>query len=283
MFDGKDRPLGLQLYMLGNEFGRDTDRMFTELAAAGYTRIEADWAIVSRAGVLEAAARHGLTCNSVHVSPMALGTGDGPAIDKLAADIAAKGIGFAGIPIFPFSPSLLKNNRDPMPVALARIGAGLTGSDWRDLATTFNRCGEVFSRHGLRFFYHNHNVEFRPVDGTTPLEILIGETDPALVSFEFDAGWVAAAGLDPVAILRKHKNRFRLMHVKDIAKGTVPNFAFDQLPATVGAGTINWGEVIPAARAAGITEFLVEQEPPYSGPRIDAARTSASYLLGATG
>jgi len=279
LFDRTGRPLGVQLYMLGNEFGRDFDRMFAALADAGYRRFEGDWALVSRPGVLDAARRHGMTCGSVHISSMSLGSGEGAAIEKAAQDIAAAGIRFAGIPIFPFAPDLLKGNRDPVQVALGRIAASMTGDDWRRLADTFNRYGASLGKHGVRFFYHNHNVEFRPIDGTTPYEILLNGTDPALVSFELDAGWVAAAGHDPVAILKRHKGRFRLMHVKDIAPGTTTNFAFDQQPATVGSGLIPWHAVIPAARAAGITELLVEQEPPYTGPRIDSARRSAQYLL----
>ena len=279
LFNRTTQPLGIQLYMLGNEFGSDRNRMFTELARAGYRRFEADWSIVSQPDVLEAAHRHGLSCNSVHINPMGLGSGEGPALEKMAAAIAEKGIRFAGAPIFPFAPSLLKGNRDPMPAALSRITAAMTVDDWHRVADLFNRCGAIFRKNDLRFFYHNHNVEFRPLEGTTPFELLLQNTDPTLVSFELDVGWAVAAGHDPLTIMKKHQDRFRLMHIKDIASGTAANYAFNQLPTTVGSGIISWHKVIPAARAAGISEFFVEQEPPFQGPRINAARLSAKYLL----
>jgi sugar phosphate isomerase/epimerase len=155
----------------------------------------------------------------------------------------------------------------------------MTEDDWKRIADLLNRLGERLRAAGVQFFYHNHNAEFRPIGKTTPLDILMRNTNPRLVCFELDVGWVAAAGLDPIAVIRKYPGRFRLMHVKDIDAGTKANFAFQMVPATVGAGTIDWPRLIPAARAAGITEFFVEQEPPFPGPRIDAAAASARYLL----
>jgi len=283
LFDLAGRRLGVQLYMLGGEFGADAQAMFAALAQLGYRRFECDLAKASQPNFMAAAQRNGLTCTSVHLNPLALMSNNKGDFAKIVDKVAATGVHYAGVPLFPFSPSLLKSNNDPVQVAMARIAQGMAEDDWKRTADLLNRCGEQLQAVGVRFFYHNHNLEFRPLAGTTPFNILMRHTNPRVVCFELDVGWVAAAGLDPIAVLRANPGRFRLMHVKDIAPGTVANYAFQQVPATVGAGTIDWSHLIPAARSAGIKEFFVEQEPPFSGPRIDAAAASARYLLGKAG
>src|SRR3546814_4387350 len=77
---------------------------------------------------------------------------------------------------------------------------------------------------------------------------LVEHTDPALVAFEIDTGWVAAAGHDPIATLKRYPGRFRLIHMKDIASETVPNYAFKQMPAIPGQGVLDWTALLPAAK-----------------------------------
>jgi sugar phosphate isomerase/epimerase len=116
------------------------------------------------------------------------------------------------------------------------------------------------------------------VGATTGLEILLAETDPKLVTFEMDVGWVAAAGHDPVALLAKHKGRFTLMHLKDIKPSTAANFALKMDPADVGSGKLDWKRLLSAAYAEGVRNFYLEQEPPFTRPRIEAAKIGFDYL-----
>jgi len=282
LFNLTGHPLGIQLYMMGSEFASDAQGLFVALAGLGYRRFEGDLAQVGRPGFRAAAQSHGLSCTSVHLNPLSLLPEKEAGFAKIVEDVAATGVRYAGLPIFPFSPALLKGNRDRVETALARIAEGMAEDDWKRVADVLNHRGEQLGAAGIRIFYHNHNVEFRPIGGTTPFDILMRHTDPRLVCFELDVGWVAAAGLDPIAVLREYPGRFRLMHVKDNSADTSANFAFRQVPTTVGAGKIDWSRLIPAARSAGITEFFVEQEPPFAGARIDAAAASARYLLGRT-
>ena len=108
--------------------------------------------------------------------------------------------------------------------------------------------------------------------------LLLAHTDPEAVWFEMDVGWVAAAGVDPISLLRAHRQRFRLMHVKDIEASTVPNNAFHMDPADVGSGTLDWKTILPVGYEAGVRHYYVEQEPPFAGPRMDAARADYEYL-----
>ena len=278
LFNTSDRPLGIQLYTLGSEFASDADGLFSTLAKIGFRRFECDLNRISQPKFRAAAARHGLSCTSVHINPMTL------ASDASFQDVMGKahgaGVRYAGLPIFPFSLGLLKGNRDPMEAAMFRIAAAQTVDDWKRTADLLNRRGADLQKAGISLFYHNHNVEFRPLAGTTPFALLLKETDPAVVTFELDVGWVAAAGLDPVGILEAHPGRFRLMHAKDVKAGTPTNFELKQIPAEVGSGRLDWPRLITAARKSGITEFFVEQEPPFTRPRIESAEISAKYLLG---
>ncbi len=141
----------------------------------------------------------------------------------------------------------------------------MTADDWRFNADFLNAKGAVLKRSGLKLAYHNHNAEFSPLAGggqgaRNGYEILLATTDPALVGFEMDAGWVAAAGQDPFALLKDHPGRFTAMHVRDIKATTKPNFVFVQDPTEVGSGKIDWKRLLPAAHAAGVRDFFVEQE-----------------------
>jgi sugar phosphate isomerase/epimerase len=68
------------------------------------------------------------------------------------------------------------------------------------------------------------------------------------------------------------------MHVKDIKADTKANYALSMDPAEIGAGSLDWKRLLPAAYAAGVRDFYVEQEPPFTRPRIEAAKLSFDYL-----
>jgi sugar phosphate isomerase/epimerase len=163
---------------------------------------------------------------------------------------------------------------------LTRLVGAMTERDWYKTADYLNAKGAALKRVGLRFAYHNHNAEFAPVGGTTGMAILLSNTDPKLVSFEMDAGWVAAAGVDPVTLLRAHPGRFTGMHIKDIAASTVANFTFKMDPSEVGHGTLDWSKLLAYAYAAGVREYYVEQEPPFAKPPLEEAAASLEFLRG---
>ena len=87
------------------------------------------------------------------------------------------------------------------------------------MAGELNRIGEKVKAAGMTFGYHNHRPEFGTEDGVVFYDELLRLTDPKLVVFEMDCGWVVAAGHDPVEYLRKTPERFPLLHVKDMVKG----------------------------------------------------------------
>ena len=98
----------------------------------------------------------------------------------------------------------------------------MTADDWKFNADFLNSKGSMLKQAGLQLAYHNHNMEFTPLAGSSGYEILLRRTDPELVEFELDVGWVTAAGHDPLALLRDYPGRYRLMHVRDIRADPSP-------------------------------------------------------------
>lgn len=82
-------------------------------------------------------------------------------------------------------------------------------------AGKLNRLGKACAENGLTLTYHNHTQEFLPCEDKKVIDILMEETDPKYVSFELDAGWCAAAGFDPLALVEQYSGRIKLIHVKE--------------------------------------------------------------------
>jgi sugar phosphate isomerase/epimerase len=271
-------PLGLQLYALG-DISATLDAALGRLASIGYRTVE----LAGHYGrtpteLRQALDKAGLKCTSSHVM-----LGPNHDFAKLAAE--ARVIGFDRVitPMFnmPAGANLHAQAGESYMDVLSRVARDMTPEQWKAQAAFLNRAGETLRAEGLRLGYHNHNVEFSPrPDGRTGYDILLHETNPALVTFEMDAGWVASTGLDPIQLLKAHPGRFELMHVKDLKASNRPNFAL-QIDATeVGSGTMDWKHILPVAYAAGVRRFFVEQEPPFIRDRLEAAKINFQYLDG---
>ena len=118
-----------------------------------------------------------------------------------------------------------------------------------------NKAAEAAQKAGLQLAYHNHDAEFRTVEGVVPYDLFLSETAPDLVKMELDLAWVIKGGADPVALFQKHPGRFPLWHVKDLdaERKTI-------LP--VGKGTIDFKRIFKAASTAGMKNYFVEHDMP---------------------
>lgn len=288
MIGSADAPIGIQLYALGDLPQNDLDGTLSQLARIGYGKVELPGFLGKSPGEIRTALdRAGLVCSSVHVGL----SGGSEAFPDLSGDIArvadqvaAVGAKYVVAPMFklPEGVKLAPLPGEDLPAALKRIAASMTEDQWKRMAELLNTAGSAIKRHGLQFGYHNHNVEFAPQGSRTGWDIIVAGTDPDLVVFELDVGWVSAAGLDPAEILSRHAGRYRLMHVKDLKASTPQNFVLTMNPTEVGSGRIDWTAVLAAAREAGVREYFVEQEPPFERDRMEAARISFDYLAAKT-
>jgi sugar phosphate isomerase/epimerase len=195
---------------------------------------------------------------------------------EIADNLGTLGISKAVLPI-PLLPDDWKPGPDMRASLISGIEAG--GIDmWKRMGAMLNERAAALQPHGIELGYHNHNMEFRPVKGTTGWAVLLKELDPKLVFLELDLGWVTAGGLDPVAELRRLKGRVKMVHLKDVKPTTKTNYALQQDPCEVGLGKLNWHAILPACAAAGVQHYFVEQEPPFAHDRFDSVKMSYDFL-----
>ena len=279
---GKDGA-GVQLYMFDPDLNRDFDGALASIAATGVRSVEL--ASLHRRSATEFRAaldKAGLVCRSAHVAASSTVPGASGLnfddLDKLVDQLNILGSRNAVLPLFQFP-------KDPIwgpPISFMSLmkpgGAPITADRYERMADFLNEKGAVLKKHGIRIGYHNHNGELAPLGNKTGLQILLERTDPSIVDFELDAGWLAAGGHDTAAWLERYRGRFTQMHVKDIAAGTQINYHMQQKPTEVGSGIMNWPAILKAAQSAGVRNFFVEQEPPFTGARIDSLKKSLSYL-----
>ncbi len=109
-------------------------------------------------------------------------------------------------------PSRLKDKR------FSTIVQSFTMEDYRWNADQFNQIGAKVKAAGMRFGYHNHTMEFGKQDGVIPFDEMIRLTDPSLVTFEMDCGWVTVGGGDPAHYLREYPKRISMLHIKDFKR-----------------------------------------------------------------
>lgn len=248
-------PVGLQLYSVRNLLPKDFDGTLHQLAAAGYTEVEA-------AGYFDKTAadfgnsihKAGLRCISTHHALAVLKT----QLEQLIEYGQAIGLQYmicswAGV------------HRDP-------TGKGdMTLDDWRYAAEEFNKVGEKVKAAGMTFGYHNHTVEFGTEDGVVFFDELLKRTDPSLVHFEMDCGWVVAGGHNPVEYLSKFPERFPLLHVKDLVKE--PDGKFRNV--VMGKGFIDYKPIFRAA--TGLKHYFIEQEE-FEGDPMTELREDAEFM-----
>ena len=241
------QPIGLQLYTVRDLMDRDVEYTLRQVADIGYLEVEfAGLFGKDPRKVRSWLKKYGLTSPSSHI-----------ALDRLTAslssvvdEVQALGNGYVVVP--------------SVDAALTRDADG-----WRRVAATFNRVGESLQRVGMRFAYHNHDAEFKPLPGgEIPYDILLASTDPRFVKFEMDLYWITKGGHDPLAYFAKWPGRFPFVHVKDMAgNGGMTN---------VGQGHIDWTKIFAKRREAGIEHYLVENDDTKSP--IEDIRVSYAYM-----
>jgi sugar phosphate isomerase/epimerase len=147
--------------------------------------------------------------------------------------------------------------------------------NFKHFADEFNISGEIAQKHGIRFAYHNHDYSFVNMNGEVPQDLMIELTNPDTVDFEMDMYWTIAAGVDPIAYMKKFPNRFKLVHVKDLVK---TNTAEGHESCVIGKGTIDYKTLLPLAAKQGVAYFIVEQEAYTGTNELDAAKDDAAYM-----
>lgn len=160
-----------------------------------------------------------------------------------------------------------------------------TLDDYKRMADVFNKIGQAAKQAGTKFAYHNHGYGLKEMEGQIPLKLILDGTDPSLVFFQMDLFWTTAGGADPIALLEEYKDRYRLMHVKDMSKkmhfsgdGGDSKQWIELFPymTTAGNGVLDLRTILTTAKKTGVRHFIVEQDM-VADPEV-ALKKSYDYL-----
>ena len=142
---------------------------------------------------------------------------------------------------------------------------------FHEIAALFNKAGAASKAAGMKFLYHLHGHEFVQYGDKTGMDILIEETDPALVGWEPDVYWVEKAGVSAVEFIQKNGDRCPYIHMKDMKDRS------DWHDTEVGAGALDSAGIIRAAQAFPVEWYIVEQEA-YDMPQMESIAISLQNL-----
>jgi sugar phosphate isomerase/epimerase len=250
----KIKKYGLQLWTLREAIVKDPKAILKQVASFGYSHVESfEGSMGMFWGMKNVEFKKyitdlGMTMHSTHF-------GSDKDFEKKAADAAEIGIKF---------------------LTMAWEGPGKTIDEYKKYADDFNKKGDICKKNGIRFAFHNHDYTFRPLEGQFAQDVLMSNTDPALVDFEMDIYWVVTAGQDPEAWLKKYPNRFRLCHIKDRTKNAGTDEGKNSIE--LGTGIIDWNKVLKTARDNGMQQYIVEQEFYPNGTPLQAVQVNAEYM-----
>lgn len=248
------KPFGIQLYTLRDVIAADPKAVLKQLAEFGYGQIESyEGPMGMFWGMTNAAFKSYL---------------DGIGLDMVASHVN-------------MNEDLVRKADEAAAIGVKHlicpwIGPQASMDEYKAFAARFNEAGEVCRKAGIRFAYHNHAYTFEAMDGVFPQDVLIADTDAALVDFELDVYWVAYAGQDPAAWIRKHSGRYTHSHLKDL--GARADGGRESV--TLGTGTLDFASILAVGAEHGMHTFLVEQEQYTGTTPIDAARENAVFLGG---
>jgi sugar phosphate isomerase/epimerase len=231
---GKQIPVGLELYSVRVELKKDLTGTVRSVAKMGYQCVEFfspyyDWTPEYARQVRAELNDLGIHCYSTH-NGMQSFTSEG--MNKAIELNKILGTRY---------------------IVLAHPGEVNGLSAWKRVAETVNKANEAFEGHGLHAGYHNHDAEWKPVEGAKPMEVLAAALDRSIM-LQLDVGTCLAAGSDPLAWILQNPGRIRSMHVKDWS----PDKGYKVL---TGQGIAPWKKLFTAAETTGgIEYYLIEQE-----------------------
>ena len=247
--------IGAQFYTL-REFCKTPEDLALSLrkvADIGYTTVQlsatcefdAQW-------MKEQLAANGLQCVVTHVAPVKLQE----QMKQVCDDHKVFGCPNVGLGFFSFK-------KDPLE------------EQYKNFCDTYLPVAKGIKAEGLYFMYHNHNAEFRKLDGKPILDKMAEDFSADELGFILDTFWIQAGGANPAEYIRRYAGRIPVIHLKDyqFATGEVKNSI-----CAIGDGNINFSAVAAAAADSGVDYMLVEQDDCHGEDPFSAMKRSYDYL-----
>jgi sugar phosphate isomerase/epimerase len=264
---------GVQLWVLRELMAKDFDGTLAKVAAVGIKNVEFAGFFGRSAKVVRTSLSNaGLTASGAHCL-----------LASMSDDEVGRMIDFChevGMPWMIAAVPSIKPAGSSGKAASGNPFDHIELEDWRWSAERFNVIGARVRDAGMRFAYHNHNIEAQKYGGIVAFDEVLRLTDPKVVDNEFDVGNFIAGGGDPYPYLEKYPHRFKLAHVKEWATGFAPTIT-GNFPkyAPFGQGSTDWKKMLNALNKAGVHEIFIEQDGTASGDEMAPVRQAFQFLL----
>ena len=217
-------PIGLELYSVRDEVKKDVQAAVRQVAQMGYEVAEIysiylDYTPEQAKDLRKVMDEVKIRCVSTHNSEKALRP------ENLSRTIELN--------------QILGSTQ----IIQASAGRVTTLDGWKKVAENLTNAAEKLKALGMRTGFHNHGLEFQPLEGQLPMELL-GDNTPKNVILQLDIGTAISVGQDPVAFIKKYPGRVCSMHLKDwspdAGKGSRVLF---------GEGAAKWKEILTRPKA----------------------------------
>ena len=245
-------PVGLELFSVRDELMKDEMGTVRAVAKMGYEVVEYfapyySWTMEHAREVRKLLDDLGIQCLSTHNNAGNFDAANLPKAIELNQIIGSKYIIMA---------------------SAGRI-SGIDG--WKQLGDKMTAVSAQLKPLGMATGFHNHQTEWRMIDGQRPMDVLAAST-PAEFVLQFDVGTCVEAGADPIAWIKANPGRINSAHLKDYGAGDGPDRKYRVL---FGEGDSPWKAIFEAAESVGGVEYyLIEQE----GSRFSSLETAQRCL-----
>jgi sugar phosphate isomerase/epimerase len=250
-------PIGIELYSFRNEFKTDVEGTLQKISNMGFREVEGGSTYgLSIDSFNTLMKKYNLSTVSIGADFKELETNPQAVADK-AKQLGAKFVVCFWIP----------HTNNEFTLENAKKGVDV-----------FNAAGKVLRENGLSLCYHPHGYEFRPYGEGTLFDYLVKNMKPKYANFEMDVFWIKHPGQDPVALLKKYKKRWILMHLKDRKPGTPGNQngqADVESNVVLGTGDVNIAAIMEEAKKSRVKHYFIEDE---SSRSMEQVPQSLAYL-----
>jgi sugar phosphate isomerase/epimerase len=240
-------PVGLELYSVRDQLKKDPESTIRAVAKMGYQDVEfyapyLEWSEDQAKQMRKLLDELGIHCYSTHNDEDSFSDSKIQKASELNKILGSRYMVLAW--------------SDPKP--------DLDG--WKKVAESLNKAAEKLAPSGLKVGYHNHDAEWKPVEGKRPIEVIASNTKPS-VMLQLDVGTCLEAGADPVAWIKANPGRIRSIHCKDWSPD--PNVGYKTL---FGEGKADWKAIFQAAENQGGVEFYLIEQEGSRYPELETAR-----------
>jgi sugar phosphate isomerase/epimerase len=234
---GKKIPVGLELFSVRNELGKDLQGTVKAVAKMGYQGVEFfspyySWSIDQTKEMRKLLDDLGIKCFSTHNGRNAF------APENLAKTVEM---------------NTILGSRFVVMASAGRVEGGADG--WKKVGESLENSVAKLKPAGMLPGFHNHQLEFKPLEGggKRPLEI-IAESSSKDVVLQLDVGTCVEVGYNPMEWIKQHAGRIKSIHCKEWSKQKGYKAIFNE-------GDAPWLDIFKTAEKVGGVEFyLIEQE-----------------------